>query len=272
MISKKNEVYIGAKNKKSLYDLTIPSQGSKELVIFVHGYKGYKDWGAWNLVEDHFVSKGFAFAKLNLSHNGGTIHEPIDFPDLEAFGQNCYSFEVTDVVRFIQLVSGPFEKIHLIGHSRGGGIVVLAGNQAKVNSITTWAGISSIESRFPLPGSQEDIQWKEKGVRYVLNGRTKQEMPHYYSMMEDFLNNKESLRIETAAKGFKGAIFHIHGDQDQAVNIAEGEALANWSKGNLFVVKNGDHTFGSKHPWTEDDMPDNLKQVVHETLNFIKNV
>ena len=35
------------------------------LVIFCHGYKGYKDWGAWNLVADEFVKKGFSFVKFN---------------------------------------------------------------------------------------------------------------------------------------------------------------------------------------------------------------
>jgi predicted dienelactone hydrolase len=72
------------------------------LVIFCHGYKGYKDWGAWNLVADEFVKKGFSFVKFNFSLNGGTIENPIDFPDLSAFSQNTHSQEVKDVGRLLK--------------------------------------------------------------------------------------------------------------------------------------------------------------------------
>ena len=42
---------------------------------------GFKDWGAWHLVQDFFTNKGYAFCKFNLSHNGGTVENGIDFPD-----------------------------------------------------------------------------------------------------------------------------------------------------------------------------------------------
>lgn len=269
MISKKNEIYIGANNRKSLYDIEIPTDCNGELVIFVHGYKGYKDWGAWNLVQSEFVKEGFAFAKLNLSHNGGTTENPIDFPDLQAFGENRYSYEVVDVKTIINLLKGDFQKVHLIGHSRGGGIVMLAGTE--VDSVTTWAGISSIENRFPKIDSEEEKAWKSKGVRYVINGRTKQEMPHFYSMMEDFVQHKSHLDIENASKICNGRTFHIHGDKDQAVGVEEAKSLSNWTGGNLLIVENGDHTFGSKHPWEKDELPKDLQLVVNETIKFIKN-
>jgi hypothetical protein len=64
------------------------------IVIFCHGYKGFKDWGAWNLVGKEFANKNFFFIKFNFSHNGGTMKNPIDFPDLEAFGNNNFSHEL----------------------------------------------------------------------------------------------------------------------------------------------------------------------------------
>ena len=36
-------------------------EGKLPLVIFVHGYKGYKDWGAWNLMAEKFAKNGFYF-------------------------------------------------------------------------------------------------------------------------------------------------------------------------------------------------------------------
>ena len=52
----------------------------KPLVIFCHGYKGFKDWGAWNLVAETFAKSECFFVKFNFSHNGGTAENPIDFP------------------------------------------------------------------------------------------------------------------------------------------------------------------------------------------------
>src|SRR5210317_1707746 len=69
----------------------------KPIVIFCHGYKGYKDWGAWNLMVDSFLKENYFFVKFNFSHNGGTLENPIDFPDLEAFGRNNLSLELDEL-------------------------------------------------------------------------------------------------------------------------------------------------------------------------------
>ena len=58
------------------------------LIIFCHGYKGFKDWGAWDLVAEEFANNNFFFVKFNFSHNGGTAKNQIDFPELDAFGNN----------------------------------------------------------------------------------------------------------------------------------------------------------------------------------------
>ena len=53
--SNKNKIFTGANKKKSLYDLDIPENWNQKLIIFIHGYMGYKDWGCWNLVSDYFT-------------------------------------------------------------------------------------------------------------------------------------------------------------------------------------------------------------------------
>ena len=71
------------------------------MVIFCHGYKGFKDWGAWNVVAGTFQKKGIHFCKFNFSLNGGTLDNPIDFPDLQSFAKNTYTQEVNDLDRVI---------------------------------------------------------------------------------------------------------------------------------------------------------------------------
>ena len=86
---KKNNVIHRNLNKPIVWDWFCKTTCTpKPLVIFSHGYKGFKDWGCWNLVAEAFKNSGFAFVKFNFSHNGGTIKQPLDFPDLDAFDEN----------------------------------------------------------------------------------------------------------------------------------------------------------------------------------------
>ena len=94
----KNQTLHRNHKKPILWDAFFNADNTlKPVVIFCHGYKGFKDWGAWDSVAKIFSDKGFFFLKFNFSHNGGTIENPIDFPDLEAFAENNYSKELDDL-------------------------------------------------------------------------------------------------------------------------------------------------------------------------------
>ncbi len=277
----KKELIIPTKHKRPIVaDVSFDENIEKlpPLVIFCHGYKGYKDWGAWNLVAETFVQAGFAFLKFNFSHNGGTVEQPIDFPDLQAFGENTYTKELDDlhtVINWSQSNNGlPIKKgkVTLIGHSRGGGIASIVAKEHKmVCNLVTWAGVANYKRRFPKGDKFEE--WKEKGVFYVKNGRTKQDMPHFFSFYEDFKKNEQRLSIKNAIKQLKKRHLIIHGDNDEAVAVKEAELLQKWNKqAVLKIIPSATHTFGSYHPYDKSTLPQDLQQVVGETVSFlIKN-
>jgi hypothetical protein len=277
MIEFKNKIFEGSNKRKSLFDCRIPV-GAKAVIIFAHGYKGFKDWGAWQLVEDYFVKAGFGFVKFNFSHNGGTVENPIDFDDLEAFANNRYSYEVMDLELIVEetyrIIKEECEiniPICLFGHSRGGGISILVGsNSKKVDAVVSLAGISSIANRFPE--GEALAKWKNEGVFYSLNGRTKQEMPHFYSFYTDFKENEAELDIEAAIGILSKPFLQIHGDMDLAVSISEGLAIADWSETQLEIVKGADHTFGAKHPWEKPVLPFDLEIALNKAKNFLEQV
>jgi len=263
-----NGIYSGSAGRKSLFDLEVPTHWNKRLVIFVHGFMGFKDWGAWHLVQSYFVSHGFAFAKFNLTHNGGTSTQGIDFPDEEAFAQNTYSYEVADIAYFRSHLATHIQAdaTFLIGHSRGGGDVILHAKQAQTDKIALWASISDIGSRFPT-GSELEA-WKHSGIRTILNGRTRQHLPQHYSLYQDFIENEIPLTIELAMKSLPIPVLVVHGDKDNSVSIAEGEALAYWCQTTLHVIPGADHVFGASHPWEKPNLPKHLVAVCEQTLNF----
>ena len=198
MILKKNYIINGRHNKPIVIDATAPAlELDLPVIIFCHGYKGFKDWGAWNLMAEAFANAGFFFLKFNFSHNGGTVRQPIDFPDLEAFAENNYSKELDDLETVIDWLFETnlesrvdLNNITLMGHSRGGGIVVIkAEEDPRIKQVISLASVSDYAKRMTANSDLE--QWKKSGVKYVLNGRTKQQMPHNYQFYEDFEKQRE---------------------------------------------------------------------------------
>ncbi len=270
--SRRNERFEGADGRESLYDLILPENWNKKLIIFSHGYMGFKDWGAWHLMEDFFVTNEFGFLKYNVSHNGGTSENGIDFPDLAAFSMNSYSKELRDMELIIEMATTEvpdLDSIYLLGHSRAGGVVVLQSQHPMVSKIAALAPISNIASRFPT-GDELD-EWNKTRIRYSTNGRTKQQMPHDYYQYEDFVANRNRLNIEFYARNSHIAICVIHGEEDPAVNISEGEEIADWANITLIRIPNEQHTFGASQPWLEKKLPLGLKLVCEHLLTFFEH-
>lgn len=255
-------------------DLSFQDINSEKLVIFCHGYKGYKDWGCWNLVANLFAENGFKFLKFNFSHNGGTIDQPIDFPDLEAFSKNNYSLEVQDVSRIIKYIKESkelefnFKELFIIGHSRGGGIAAItAANEELISKLITWASVSDFSNRFP--DEKEIKKWEKHGVRYVENQRTKQMMPHLFQFYTDFFQNKDKLSIQKSLNNYKGKTLICHGSLDLAVHHENASNLHKWSTSSELYKIRTNHTFGAKHPWEKDSLPEDLNQLCVKTISFL---
>ena len=251
---------------------------AKKIIVFCHGYKGFKDWGAWNLMAEAFANAGFFFIKFNFSHNGGTVDQPIDFPDLEAFGNNNYTKELDDLESVIDWISTnadfksevDINEVSIIGHSRGGGIVLLKANEdARIQKVISLAGVSDYKSRFPK--KEKFQEWAENGVYFVKNGRTHQEMPHFYQFYEDFKKNEQRLNIQKATKNLKIPFLIIHGNKDTSVSIKEAENLHQWNQKSSFkIIKNADHVFNVSHPWKQDTVSEELKEVTKLCVAFLK--
>lgn len=274
-----NIIIQGKHNKPILVDVFYQETNQpKKVVIFCHGYKGFKDWGAWNLMAESFANAGFFFIKFNFSHNGGTAENPIDFPDLDAFGNNNYTKELDDLETVIDWIStnSDFKSevnkdaISLIGHSRGGGIVLLKANEdTRIKKVITLAGVCDFEKRTATIGNLE--QWKKEGVKYVENGRTKQQMPHFYQFYEDFIKNKERFNVKKATQNLHIPQLIIHGDADTSVSINEAENLHQWNpKSDYQIIENANHVFNTSHPWKEKKVSKELEITVKLCVDFLK--
>jgi pimeloyl-ACP methyl ester carboxylesterase len=275
-----NIIIAGKHNKPILIDLCyLQNNSPKPIIIFCHGYKGFKDWGAWHIMANAFAKSGFCFIKFNFSYNGGTPEQPIDFPDLEAFGNNNYRKELDDLDSVINWVcdnsalknEADTNNISLIGHSRGGGIAsIKAEEDSRIKTLITLASVSDFKVRFN-EGSEAFKTWEQTGVKFVENGRTKQQMPHYFQFYTDFLKNENRLTIKRAVANLKIPHLIIHGSNDTSVSVDDAKALHQWNpKSTLEIIEGANHVFGTCHPWEKNNLSDDLQGAIDIIITFLK--
>lgn len=276
----RNHAIEGLHGKQIVVDVVFQEDGKrKPVVIFSHGFKGFKDWGHFNQTADLFAEQGFVFVKFNFSHNGCTVDNPEECTDVEAFGNNNFSIELDDLGCVIDWITEIEEtkneidaaSINLIGHSRGGGITILkAAEDKRVKKLVTWASVSDFGDKY----TAEQIEyWKQNGVIEVVNGRTGQVLPLYYQLYENYIENIKRLSVPDAAEKINVPFLIIHGTADEAVEFEEALNLSNWcASSQLIDIHESGHTFEAKHPFDEQEgYLENLEMVIQETIKFLKN-
>lgn len=267
-------------NRRYLSDVRYERNGlGKPVLLFIHGFKGFKDWGYFNLMADHICRSGFVMVKTNLSHNGTTPEDPLNFADLEAFGHNNYSIElddIEDVLNHIESQGFPvareemdLDQIYLMGHSRGGGIsIVKASEDSRIKKLVTWASVPSLTSVMPIEALG---QWKEAGVHYIFNSRTKQEMPLYYQIAEDYLANEDRLDVLKCESNLNIPHLIVHGDNDETVPVEAARIIHEKSQlGQLCLIQGGDHVLGGAHPFKALDLPPHALSALRTTVEFLQ--
>jgi uncharacterized protein len=251
------------------------------LVIFCHGFKGFKDWGGFPYAMDKLAQAGFCSVSFNFSYNGvGEEGEDLKhFTRLDRFAKNTFSRELDDlgsVIDYFQDHRSDYGSKHinaddltLIGHSRGGGIAILkAAEDKRVKKLITLASVSKFDRH------SEDFKkrWKEKGYYEVMNTRTKQLMRMDYDLIEDLEINKERLNIINAMSKIEIPVLIIHGKEDLSVGYSDAEVLYssnNKGKTKMVLLENTGHTFGIIHPFQGPTKA--FERVLELIVRFVKN-
>jgi dipeptidyl aminopeptidase/acylaminoacyl peptidase len=261
----------GNKIRVTVYGLE--NLNSAPCLIFVHGFKGFKDWGFGPYIGDYFAEKGFFVITFNFSHNG--IGEgKTEFADLEKFAQNTFSLEVAELNEVINAYLNSFfggrsdKGIGIMGHSRGGAIALLASqNRPEVKAVSVWSSVSKLD-RY---SERQKEEWRKKGVFNILNTRTNQVMPLNLTLLEDLESNGSALSIKNAVENLSKPLLIVHGENDLAVPFQEAEQLLEWTdkkNSELFKIDKAGHTFDIKHPF-EGSTP-KFEIVLDKTENFFK--
>jgi dienelactone hydrolase len=229
--------------------------GPFPVAVVLHGFKGFKDWGMFPPTARRLAERGIATVAMNASMNG-VEERPEEFTNLERFARNTPRREAGDVRRVVEAIaSGELGKeldgkrLGLLGHSRGGGVVVMvAAGDPRIRSVVTWASISS----FYRYTERAIAEWRSTGRLEVPNLRTGQILWLDRSVLEDLEASRAEYDLEAAAGRLRAPLLAIHGEQDEAVDPGDSARLVRWSGSSekrLLVIPGTGHTFGAAHPW-----------------------
>ncbi|MEO6582729.1 MAG: alpha/beta fold hydrolase [Ferruginibacter sp.] len=277
----KNIIVPGSASLPMVVDFFYNGEGKNPVIIYAHGFNGFKDWGNFDIIARQAINQKFTFVKFNFSHNGTSSFHPEEFVDLEAFGNNNFSLALADLEKIIDWVSSPLndyrqhideDNISLVGHSMGGGLAILAAAQDKrVKKLVTWASIAVAKTPWGSWAEEKIQEWKEKGVAFYKNSRTGQDMPLYFQLYEDYQQNAAGLDIIAAVKKLKIPFLICHGTADPAVSIDKAYELQKAQPSAKIFIVDSDHVFGRQHPWDHKDLPKPMQEVLSKTLDFFTN-
>ncbi|MES2124349.1 MAG: alpha/beta fold hydrolase [Gemmatimonadota bacterium] len=255
-----------------LVDVRTTSRAARlPAILIAHGFKGFKDYAFFPPFAERLARAGFVAVTASVSGSG--VDDEGNFSRLERFARNTYSRELDDLGSVTRaLLSGelgvePPTSLGVVGHSRGGGMVLaLARETPAIRSVVTWAAIS----RARRHSDAELDAWRASGSIQVLHQRLRIQLPLNYEVAEDCLRNEHGrLDIREAARTLGRPWLQVHGTGDTSVRFDEAEALAAVAGPGheTLFLPDADHTFGTRHPWA-GSTPD-FDRVADATVAFL---
>ncbi len=275
---KKSGSVAAADNLPIYYDLYIPtgvSASSLPVILFIHGFKGFKDWGAFPDACEELSRAGFAVIAVNLSMNGigGNL---LEFDELDLFAGETLSRDLEDVGVVIDAVKSgkiaiegvglDIDRLGIIGHSRGGHTAVAAAAEySEIMSLVTWSAVADYNSRW---SDQMVRDWKEKGFTEIKNARTNQVMRIDRVVYDDALQHADRLMAIRRVKELHIPCLFIAGKEDEAVSFGDSEKLYRACPSDekeIRLINKAGHTFNVAHPFEEKKFPEAFEEVIDFT-------
>lgn len=246
-------------------DLDVPDR-PRALVVIVHGFKGFKDWGFFPWVAQRLFEHRLAVCRFNMSRSG-IGEDPETFDRLDLFEDDTYSAQLADLRTVVAHAQeqAPRLPTFLLGHSRGGGVAILgAADVANLHGVAAWSPISRCD-RWDEATKRD---WRERGHLEQLNTRTKQIMRMSTRILDDYEANRDRLDIVAAARALTVPLLVVHGGRDESVPVEEGRLLASLNdRASFLTIARASHTFNAIHPLVH--VPFELVIAAESTAHFV---
>lgn len=241
--------------------------GRKQLMIFVHGFKGFAEWGFIPYVCQRHVEEGVIAVAIDFSKNGILDEKEMRY-DVELFADNTVSLMLEELNLLIDHLTGEAGffgsasevDVSLGGHSLGAALsLITAAERNDIKNLVLWGSVGTLNRN---TARQKEL-WKQKGRVEFSSRPGGQRLWQNYSYLEDKERNMARLDLEKRASEYKGNMLVLHGETDVTTRPKEGEDLYNAAAPNgnakLLILPKTGHTFNSLHPMQEPAPPSVVK-------------
>jgi len=268
----------GAADQPILGTTHLPSEDPIGVVLIVHGFLGYKDYGMSPMLADRLARAGVVAHRFNLSHSGMT-EDTSSFQRPDLFEKDTWNTQVFDIDAVVDAVhtgqlAGRGLPLVLLGHSRGGVSVILS------------AGRRFRDDRQPLPrgiitlaAPDTCCSWDadrireviERGYESITSNRTGQTLRIGAGWIREQIDNPRAHDPLSHAADIRCPMLVVHGQSDQTVPASAARAIADAAQSaRIVVIPGASHVFDTSNPTPIHAEPSAaLGQVIDETKAFI---
>jgi len=262
-----------------LYTPSVTPGSALPVVLFVHGFKGFKDWGAFPDACEELARAGFAIITFNLSLNG-IGKSMTEFDEPEHFANQTLSQDLEDIGTVIEAIKSQkiisdkvkldTDRMGIIGHSRGGhSAVAAAAEYTELHCLITWSAVADYNSRW---SDKMKKDWQMQGYTEIENSRTGQVFKINKAVYDDALENANTLMAVKRVKELYIPSMFIAGKADEAVPYTNSEVLFRECPSDekeVRLIGNTGHTFGVSHPFNEAEFPRAFEEVLDFTEGWL---
>ena len=256
-------------------DLHYAGHTSCPILLIIHGFRGSKNWGFFPTIAEEFAQNGSIVLTWNMSLNGYSKNSQyIDQPD--NFARNTITQEMVDTQSIIdsilqddRIISGDIRAhwngdIHVLGHSRGGGIgILISAENPSIKKLALWNTIS----RFGRFTERQKKLWSETGTFPIDETEDGKVIAMNYTYISDLEFQSDEYSPLRAITEVSADILIVHAEQDMTVPIREAHALQEKShSAHMHSIPQAGHIFGCTHPFTE--MTSSLRDAIDTTTAF----
>lgn len=239
----------------------ISADGGLPLLLLLHGFKGFRNYSFIPWLAQYTANTGAIAVRMCFSLNGmkntsWLVQSPDDF------ARNTISRECDDVADLLDALTNHDDfaalrriwngRVSVLGHSRGGGVAMIAASEyfhahpEQLHHVAVWNSVGTWTRWTP----RQAAAWKEAGTFEMQNQRTLQTLNMHSTYLADIEEHSERLDLVAASSTLSSRLRYIHAQHDLTVPLREIEQLAQASRTEaaVTIIPNTTHTFGMEHP------------------------
>ncbi|MCG3181212.1 MAG: hypothetical protein BIFFINMI_03587 [Phycisphaerae bacterium] len=248
--------------------------GRLPLLLMLHGFKGYKDYGFFPYLAQQLADAGLAVARFNFSHSGMDDRvETFGRPDL--FEKDSWLKQLDDVQAVLAAAEAgalphasriDAARVAVLGHSRGGVVAMLTGGaDTRIGAVVSVAAPASADN---LSDEQKQAI-REQGHVVSPSSRTGQQLRIGPAWLEAIETGGRRVNLPAALAAMRCPLLLIHGSADASVPCQCLCELAESYSGiaDQFLLDGVNHVLNCANPFAGPSPA--LRQVVLVTSAFL---